>query len=108
MSDLPDLFPGFAARRVETTGGIEIHLRTGGSGPPRINTQTSRPTPAKAATAASPQRTALDLPAPGMANEPDGICVPAAASRARARERLARSVSARSAASRAPARAVSS
>ena len=36
MSDLPDLFPGFATRRIETTDGIEIHLRTGGSGPPLL------------------------------------------------------------------------
>jgi haloacetate dehalogenase len=36
MSDLPDLFPGFAKRRVETTDGIQIYLRTGGSGPPLL------------------------------------------------------------------------
>jgi haloacetate dehalogenase len=36
MSDLPDLFPGFARRRIEATGGVEIHLRTGGSGPPLL------------------------------------------------------------------------
>ncbi len=36
MSILPDLFPGFAARRIETADGIEIHLRTGGSGPPLL------------------------------------------------------------------------
>jgi haloacetate dehalogenase len=36
MSDLPDLFPGFAERRIETTGGIEIYLRIGGSGPPLL------------------------------------------------------------------------
>ena len=36
MSDLPDLFPGFAKRRIETADGIEIHLRTGGSGPPLL------------------------------------------------------------------------
>ena len=36
MSDLPDLFPGFAARRIETADGIQIHLRTGGSGPPLL------------------------------------------------------------------------
>ena len=36
MSDLPDLFPGFAARRIETAGGVQIYLRTGGSGPPLL------------------------------------------------------------------------
>ena len=36
MSDLPDLFPGFATRRIEAADGIEIHLRTGGSGPPLL------------------------------------------------------------------------
>jgi haloacetate dehalogenase len=35
-SDLPDLFPGFALRRIETADGIEIALRTGGSGPPLL------------------------------------------------------------------------
>jgi len=34
-SDLPDLFPGFAARTV-TTGGADIFLRTGGNGPPLL------------------------------------------------------------------------
>ena len=36
MSALPDLFPGFAERRIKTTAGVEIHLRTGGSGPPLL------------------------------------------------------------------------
>jgi haloacetate dehalogenase len=36
MSRLPDLFPGFAERRIETAAGIEIYLRTGGSGPPLL------------------------------------------------------------------------
>ena len=36
VSGLPDLFPGFAERRIETTDGIEIHLRMGGSGPPLL------------------------------------------------------------------------
>jgi haloacetate dehalogenase len=36
MSDLPDLFPGFATRRIATADGIEIHARTGGSGPPLL------------------------------------------------------------------------
>jgi haloacetate dehalogenase len=36
MSDLPDLFPGLAERRIETAAGIEIFLRTGGSGPPLL------------------------------------------------------------------------
>jgi haloacetate dehalogenase len=36
VSDLPDLFPGFAARRIETVGGVQIYLRTGGSGPPLL------------------------------------------------------------------------
>ena len=35
MSALPDLFPGFEARRVDTAGG-SIFLRTGGSGPPLL------------------------------------------------------------------------
>jgi haloacetate dehalogenase len=35
-SELPDLFPGFAERRIEAAGGIEIYLRTGGSGPPLL------------------------------------------------------------------------
>lgn len=33
MSALPDLFPGFAERRIETARGIAIHVRTGGAGP---------------------------------------------------------------------------
>lgn len=36
MSTLPDQFPGFAQRRITTGGGVEIHLRTGGSGPPLL------------------------------------------------------------------------
>ena len=32
MSAMPDLFPGFAERRIKTTTGVEIYLRTGGSG----------------------------------------------------------------------------
>jgi haloacetate dehalogenase len=36
MSTLPDLFPGFAERRIETAAGVEIYLRTGGSGPPLL------------------------------------------------------------------------
>jgi haloacetate dehalogenase len=36
MSGLPDLFPGFAEHRIETTDGIEIYLRSGGSGPPLL------------------------------------------------------------------------
>jgi haloacetate dehalogenase len=35
MSALPDLYPGFAERRIETKGA-EIFLRTGGSGPPLL------------------------------------------------------------------------
>jgi haloacetate dehalogenase len=35
MSSLPDLYPGFAERRIETTGA-QIYLRTGGSGPPLL------------------------------------------------------------------------
>jgi haloacetate dehalogenase len=35
MSAMPDLFPGFAERRIETDGA-EIYLRTGGSGPPLL------------------------------------------------------------------------
>ena len=35
MSALPDLYPGFAERRIETEGA-EIFLRTGGSGPPLL------------------------------------------------------------------------
>ncbi len=34
--ELPDLFPGFAERRIETAEGVEIYLRTGGSGPPLL------------------------------------------------------------------------
>lgn len=36
MSDLPDLFPGFAERRVTTAPGVEIFARTGGAGPPLL------------------------------------------------------------------------
>jgi haloacetate dehalogenase len=36
MSTLPDLFPGFAERRVRTAPDVEIHLRIGGSGPPLL------------------------------------------------------------------------
>ena len=36
MSALPDLFPGFAERRIKTDAGVEIYLRTGGSGPPLL------------------------------------------------------------------------
>ena len=36
MSALPDLFPGFAERRIGTVSGVEIYLRTGGSGPPLL------------------------------------------------------------------------
>jgi haloacetate dehalogenase len=36
MSELPDLYPGFAERRIETAAGVEIYLRTGGSGPPLL------------------------------------------------------------------------
>jgi len=35
MNALPDLFPGFAERRIKTDGA-EIFLRTGGSGPPLL------------------------------------------------------------------------
>jgi haloacetate dehalogenase len=35
MNAMPDLFPGFAERRVETDGA-EIFLRTGGAGPPLL------------------------------------------------------------------------
>jgi haloacetate dehalogenase len=35
MSGLPDLFPGFEERRVDTAGG-SIFLRTGGAGPPLL------------------------------------------------------------------------
>jgi haloacetate dehalogenase len=36
MSATPDLFPGFAERRVKTSTGVEIYLRTGGAGPPLL------------------------------------------------------------------------
>jgi haloacetate dehalogenase len=36
MSTLPDLFPGFAERHVQTAADVEIYLRTGGSGPPLL------------------------------------------------------------------------
>jgi haloacetate dehalogenase len=36
MSALPDLFAGFAERRIRTVGDVEIYLRTGGSGPPLL------------------------------------------------------------------------
>ena len=36
MNALPDLFPGFAERRVKTAAGVEIYVRTGGSGPPLL------------------------------------------------------------------------
>jgi haloacetate dehalogenase len=36
MSATPDLFPGFAERRIMTTDGVEIYLRTGGAGPPLL------------------------------------------------------------------------
>lgn len=35
MSALPDLFPGFAERRI-AAGDVEIYLRTGGAGPPLL------------------------------------------------------------------------
>jgi haloacetate dehalogenase len=35
MTILPDLYPGFATRRIETSGA-EIFLRTGGAGPPLL------------------------------------------------------------------------
>jgi haloacetate dehalogenase len=35
MSELPDLYPGFASHRIKTAGA-EIFLRTGGSGPPLL------------------------------------------------------------------------
>jgi haloacetate dehalogenase len=35
-SRLPDLFPGFAERRIRTAPDVEIHLRTGGTGPPLL------------------------------------------------------------------------
>jgi haloacetate dehalogenase len=33
MTALPDLYPGFAERRIETAPGVEIFARVGGSGP---------------------------------------------------------------------------
>jgi len=36
MSNPVDLFPGFAERRIATSADVEIHLRTGGSGPPLL------------------------------------------------------------------------
>jgi haloacetate dehalogenase len=36
MSTLPNLFPGFAERCIRTAAEVEIHLRTGGSGPPLL------------------------------------------------------------------------
>jgi haloacetate dehalogenase len=36
MNGLPDLFPGFAERRIRTGDNVEIYLRTGGSGPPLL------------------------------------------------------------------------
>ena len=33
MSTLPDLFPGFAERRITTGSNVEIYVRTGGAGP---------------------------------------------------------------------------
>jgi haloacetate dehalogenase len=36
MSGLPEVYPGFATRRVRTAPDVEIHLRTGGSGPPLL------------------------------------------------------------------------
>jgi haloacetate dehalogenase len=36
MSTLPDLFPGFAERRIRTAANVEIHLRTRGLGPPLL------------------------------------------------------------------------
>jgi haloacetate dehalogenase len=36
VSALPDLFPGFAERRIKTADNVEIYLRTGGSGPPLL------------------------------------------------------------------------
>jgi haloacetate dehalogenase len=35
MTALPDLYPGFATRRIKTSGA-EIHCRIGGSGPPLV------------------------------------------------------------------------
>lgn len=36
MSAVPDLYPGFAERRVRTANDIEIYARVGGSGPPLL------------------------------------------------------------------------
>src|SRR5262245_61503605 len=36
MTALPDLFTGFAERRIETAPGVEIYARVGGSGPPLL------------------------------------------------------------------------
>jgi len=36
VSPLPDLYPGFAERRIKTAADVEIYLRTGGSGPPLL------------------------------------------------------------------------
>ena len=36
MSTLPDLFPGFAERRITTGADVHIHLRTRGLGPPLL------------------------------------------------------------------------
>jgi haloacetate dehalogenase len=36
MTTLPDLFPDFAERRIETAAGVEIYARTGGSGLPLL------------------------------------------------------------------------
>jgi haloacetate dehalogenase len=36
MTALPDLYPGFAERRIATAPGIEIYARVGGSGPPLL------------------------------------------------------------------------
>ena len=35
MADLPDLYPGFRARRIKTSG-THIHMRIGGEGPPLV------------------------------------------------------------------------
>jgi haloacetate dehalogenase len=36
VNRLPDLFPGFAERRIRTAADVEIHARVGGSGPPLL------------------------------------------------------------------------
>jgi haloacetate dehalogenase len=36
MTAARDLFPGFAARRIRTAADVDIHLRTGGAGPPLL------------------------------------------------------------------------